>query len=397
MDENSQDTVTSQMSDLTDLPSTQEIIENASFEEDEQLERVARAVEVLESMDSHTRGRNLLVYLNHPMLELTGKVIVAQMIQSAAEQVDWQDRVNQVERFFWNTVLSRLAERGCLTSSNATPQVDPFSDLDDIHSMGYEAQNQGYNFAGRLAVRDGLKDQFRGRFSLNWLTNALERHGEEYVLELTGQAITLAAVENDDANAYETEGAHVIPHFLGDLKPSFERERLQLWQSLYMMFPSLWQRFTPEDIEHISNGMTLLAFDHKAFGKMQIGLKHLYGETFEVIHHKKAGTKIYFEGWPQWEELGGKRIPVVTFKYPSTTRDEDMVSHRLLKIHYIIGSLFHASGGTERLEDELENDEDAPPLPSTAPAGRVEQERWTSALYKRLNRISMMLTLPRRR
>lgn len=58
-----------------------------------------------------------------------------------------------------------------------------------------------------------------------------------------------------------------------------------MWQSLYMMFPSLWEHFTPEHIEDISNGMTLSAGDHREFREMEVGLKHLVSLPPLIVVH----------------------------------------------------------------------------------------------------------------
>lgn len=81
-------------------------------------------------------------------------------------------------------------------------------------------------------------------------------------------------------------------------------------------------------------------------------------------------------------------IPVVKFAYPDNTREEDKVSKRLLDVHFTIGSLFHACGGAERLQEDLEEEEEAPPVPSTAPVGPLAQERWNEELHQRLRRVS---------
>lgn len=113
-----------------------------------------------------------------------------------------------------------VAERCDPTSSSSTPPVNTFP-TDNLDSLGYGVQSRGSNFAARLAARDGLKEQFRGEYSRRWLPSALRRQdGEAYVLALTGRALTLDMIENDEIDTVHTEGTHIIPECFGDSKPS---------------------------------------------------------------------------------------------------------------------------------------------------------------------------------
>lgn len=94
----------------------------------------------------------------------------------------------------------------------------------DIEAMGHEPQGRQshwHDFAQRLAERDGLKEQCTNLYSKTSLKKELEKtNGLERIALLTGtQQLTPVDGDGMEDERFEvtvTEGAHIIPHFLGN-------------------------------------------------------------------------------------------------------------------------------------------------------------------------------------
>lgn len=143
----------SQYSALSELPSIQEMLDNALLPEGEQLRIVAAARKTLESMDSTSHGRYLLHYLSNDGVEFMGKVIIAQMVADSPQGDDWQQEIDRIENFFFNNLLMPCKldlDPSAVRSLKLTPSIRScrkrWKDLLKSHAHGGSVSGGRYRY-----------------------------------------------------------------------------------------------------------------------------------------------------------------------------------------------------------------------------------------------------------